>query len=114
MHRAVAVTTEWVTVQVGAGFIIMAAQKFQATDIVVLDISIIGIIDFAIEVFMRWFERQLGSWTGKSGSFFGKSGSSKIWLWTQTLIKFEHRMSTHLETIHNLVIISYANSSTLY
>ncbi len=62
---ATVVAAELVAAQVGVGFMIMAAQKFLATDIVVLGIIIIGIIGFVIEVFMRWLERKLVPWKGK-------------------------------------------------
>lgn len=50
----------------GAGFMIMAASKFQQTDIVLLGIILIGIIGFGIDILMRWAERKLVPWKGRS------------------------------------------------
>lgn len=50
----------------GAGFMIMAASKFQQTDIVLLGIILIGIIGFGIDILMRMAERKLVPWKGRS------------------------------------------------
>jgi taurine transport system permease protein len=44
---------------------IIAASKFQLTDIVIIGIIIIGIIGFAIEVLMRKMENRLIPWKGR-------------------------------------------------
>jgi taurine transport system permease protein len=44
---------------------IIAASKFQLTDIVIIGIIIIGIIGFAIEVLMRKAENRLIPWKGR-------------------------------------------------
>ena len=45
---------------------IVAASKFQDTDIVLMGIILIGVIGFGIDVLMRWAERLLVPWKGKS------------------------------------------------
>ncbi len=50
----------------GAGFMIMAASKFQQTDIVLLGIILIGAIGFGIDTLMRLAERKLVPWKGRS------------------------------------------------
>ena len=50
----------------GAGFMIMAASKFQQTDIVLLGIILIGSIGFGIDILMRMAERKLVPWKGRS------------------------------------------------
>ena len=44
---------------------IMVASKFQATSIVIFGIIVIGIVGFAIDMFVRWMERLLVPWKGK-------------------------------------------------
>jgi len=44
---------------------IIAASKFQLTDIVIVGIIIIGIIGFGIEVLMRVMEKRLIPWKGR-------------------------------------------------
>jgi len=45
---------------------IMAASKFQQTDIVLLCIILIGSIGFGIDILMRIAERKLVPWKGRS------------------------------------------------
>ena len=45
---------------------IMVAAKFQQTDIVVMGIIMIGVIGFGIDLLMRWAEKILVPWKGKS------------------------------------------------
>ena len=45
---------------------IMAASKFQQTDIVILGIVLIGVIGLVIDLFMRWGERVLVPWKGRA------------------------------------------------
>jgi len=59
------VAAELVAAEKGAGKMIIAASKFQLTDIVIIGIIIIGIIGFAIEVLMRKAENRLIPWKGR-------------------------------------------------
>jgi taurine transport system permease protein len=59
------VAAELVAAEKGAGKMIIAASKFQLTDIVIIGIIIIGVIGFAIEVMMRKAENRLIPWKGK-------------------------------------------------
>ena len=60
------VAAELVAAEKGAGKMIVAASKFQATDIVIMGIVLIGIIGFAIDIFMRKAEAWLVPWKGQS------------------------------------------------
>jgi len=60
------VAAELVAAEEGAGMMIMTASKFQNTDIVIMGIILIGIIGFGIDMLMRWAERILVPWKGKS------------------------------------------------
>ncbi|WP_372573487.1 ABC transporter permease [Ruegeria jejuensis] len=60
------VAAELVAAEQGAGMMIMVASRFQNTDIVILGIILIGIIGFGIDMLMRWAERVLVPWKGKS------------------------------------------------
>ena len=59
------VAAELVAAEKGVGMMIMTASKFQNTDVVIMGIILIGIIGFAIDMFMRWMERVLVPWKGK-------------------------------------------------
>ena len=59
------VAAELVAAEKGAGKMIIAASKFQLTDIVIIGIIIIGIIGFAIEVLMRKAGTRLSPWKGR-------------------------------------------------
>jgi taurine transport system permease protein len=59
------VAAELVAAEKGAGKMIIAASKFQLTDIVIIGIIIIGVIGFAIEVLMRKMENRLIPWKGR-------------------------------------------------
>lgn len=59
------VAAELVAAEKGAGKMIVAASKFQNTDIVIMGIILIGIIGFGIDVLMRYAERTLVPWKGK-------------------------------------------------
>lgn len=59
------VAAELVAADKGVGSMIMIAKNFLNTDIVVIGIVIIGLIGFAIEIFMRFLERKLIPWRGK-------------------------------------------------
>ncbi|MGR3443389.1 ABC transporter permease subunit [Thalassococcus profundi] len=60
------VAAELVAAEKGAGMMIMVASKFQLTDIVIMGIILIGVIGFGIDVLMRWAERILVPWKGRS------------------------------------------------
>jgi len=59
------VAAELVAAEKGAGKMIIAASKFQLTDIVIIGIIIIGIIGYGIDVLMRIAENRLVPWKGK-------------------------------------------------
>ena len=59
------VAAELVAAEKGVGKMIVAASKFQATDIVVMGIILIGIIGFGIDVLMRKTEKWLVPWKGR-------------------------------------------------
>lgn len=60
------VAAELVAAEKGAGKMIIAASKFQQTDIVIMGIIIIGVIGFGIDILMRIAEEVLVPWKGKS------------------------------------------------
>ncbi len=59
------VAAELVAAQKGAGMMIIAASKFQRTDIVVMGIILIGVIGYGIDILMRIAERILVPWKGR-------------------------------------------------
>ncbi|GLQ36237.1 hypothetical protein GCM10007939_25210 [Amylibacter marinus] len=59
------VAAELVAAEKGAGKMIIAASKFQLTDIVIIGIIIIGIIGYGIDVLMRIAENRLVPWKGR-------------------------------------------------
>ncbi len=60
------VAAELVAAQKGAGMMIIAASKFQLTDIVIMGIVLIGIIGYSIDILMRRAETWLVPWKGRS------------------------------------------------
>ena len=60
------VAAELVAASQGAGMMIMVASKFTLTDIVIMGIILIGVIGFGIDMLMRWAERMLVPWKGRS------------------------------------------------
>ena len=60
------VAAELVAAEQGAGQMIVAASKFQLTDIVIMGIILIGVIGYGIDMLMRWAERVLVPWKGKA------------------------------------------------
>ena len=44
---------------------IIAASKFQLTDIVVMGIILIGVIGYGIDILMRMAEKKLVPWKGR-------------------------------------------------
>lgn len=59
------VAAELVAAEKGAGKMIIAASKFQLTDIVIVGIILIGIIGYGIDILMRNAERYLVPWKGR-------------------------------------------------
>ena len=59
------VAAELVAAEKGAGKMIIAASKFQQTDIVIMGIVLIGIIGYGIDILMRLAERWLVPWKGR-------------------------------------------------
>lgn len=59
------VAAELVAAEKGAGKMIVAASKFQLTDIVIMGIVLIGVIGFGIDILMRKAESWLVPWKGK-------------------------------------------------
>ena len=60
------VAAELVAAESGVGFMIMAASKFLATDVVVLGVIIVGLIGYSIDILMRKLEAKLIPWKGKA------------------------------------------------
>ncbi|OMH29145.1 ABC transporter permease subunit [Motiliproteus sp. MSK22-1] len=60
------VAAELVAAESGVGFMIMAASKFLATDVVVLGVIIVGLIGYSIDILMRKLEAKLIPWKGKT------------------------------------------------
>ncbi|MBV2360014.1 ABC transporter permease subunit [Thalassococcus sp. CAU 1522] len=60
------VAAELVAAQKGAGMMIIAASKFQLTDIVIMGIILIGVIGYGIDILMRKAENWLVPWRGRS------------------------------------------------
>lgn len=60
------VAAELVAAEKGAGKMIIAASKFQQTDIVIMGIILIGIIGYGIDILMRIAEKHLIPWKGRS------------------------------------------------
>ncbi|MEM7616105.1 MAG: ABC transporter permease subunit, partial [Pseudomonadota bacterium] len=60
------VAAELVAAQKGAGMMIIAASKFQLTDIVLMGIILIGLIGYGIDILMRMAEKWLVPWKGQS------------------------------------------------
>ncbi len=59
------VAAELVAAETGAGKMIIAASKFQLTDIVIVGIILIGVIGYAIDILMREAEKYLVPWKGR-------------------------------------------------
>lgn len=59
------VAAELVAAEKGAGMMIIAASKFQMTDVVVMGIILIGIIGYGIDILMRMAESRLVPWKGR-------------------------------------------------
>ena len=59
------VAAELVAAEKGAGMMIIAASKFQLTDVVIMGIILIGIIGYGIDILMRLAEKALVPWKGR-------------------------------------------------
>ena len=59
------VAAELVAAQKGAGMMIIAASKFQQTDVVVMGIILIGLVGYGIDILMRKAEAALVPWKGR-------------------------------------------------
>ena len=59
------VAAELVAAEKGAGKMIIAASKFQLTDIVIVGIILIGVIGYGIDILMRRAENFLVPWKGR-------------------------------------------------
>ena len=60
------VAAELVAAQKGAGMMIIAASKFQLTQIVIMGIILIGLVGYGIDILMRKAENWLVPWKGRS------------------------------------------------
>ena len=60
------VAAELVAAENGIGMMIMAASKFQQTDIVLMGIIVIGVVGFGIDILVRKAETFLVPWKGRS------------------------------------------------
>ncbi|MCW9013050.1 MAG: ABC transporter permease subunit [Gammaproteobacteria bacterium] len=60
------VAAELVAAEKGAGKMIIAASKFQQTDVVIMGIILIGLIGYGIDILMRKAENTLVPWKGKA------------------------------------------------
>ena len=60
------VAAELVATQEGLGAMIMSASEFLVTDVVIMGIIVIGVIAYAFDLLMRWLERTLVPWKGRT------------------------------------------------
>jgi taurine transport system permease protein len=60
------VAAEMVAATAGLGFMVLSASKFMATDVVIMGILVIGAMALAFDLGMRWLERHLVPWKGRS------------------------------------------------
>ncbi len=60
------VAAELVAAQKGAGMMIIAASKFQQTDVVLVGIILIGLVGYGIDILMRRAEAYLVPWKGRA------------------------------------------------
>lgn len=60
------VAAEMVAATAGLGFMVLTASKFMATDVVIMGILVIGAIALLFDLGMRWLERRLVPWKGKT------------------------------------------------
>ncbi|PTR12984.1 ABC transporter permease subunit [Cereibacter azotoformans] len=60
------VAAELVAAEKGAGMMIIAASKFQQTDVVLMGVILIGLIGYGIDILMRLAESRLVPWKGRA------------------------------------------------
>ena len=60
------VAAELVAAEKGAGMMIIAASKFQQTDVVLMGVILIGSIGYGIDILMRLAENRLVPWKGRA------------------------------------------------
>ncbi len=60
------VAAEMVAANVGLGQMVLNAANFLRTDIVMMGIVVIGVVAYAFDLLMRWVERWLVPWKGKT------------------------------------------------
>jgi taurine transport system permease protein len=60
------VAAEMVAAKVGLGQMVLNASNFLRTDIVVMGIIVIGVVAYSFDLLMRWAERRLVPWKGRS------------------------------------------------
>ncbi|MDD2926495.1 ABC transporter permease subunit [Rhodoferax sp.] len=59
------VAAEMVAASVGLGQMVLNASNFLRSDIVIMGIVVIGLLAYAFDALMRWFERRLVPWKGR-------------------------------------------------
>ena len=60
------VAAEMVAASVGLGQMVLNASNFLRTDIVVMGIIVIGVVAYLFDLLMRWVERRLVPWKGRT------------------------------------------------
>jgi taurine transport system permease protein len=60
------VAAEMVAATLGLGQMVLNASNFLRTDIVVMGIVLIGLLAYGFDLLMRWSERRLAPWKGRS------------------------------------------------
>lgn len=60
------VAAEMVAAEQGIGHMVLSASDFLVTDVVMLGILVIGLIAFLFDLGMRWLERRLVPWKGRT------------------------------------------------
>ena len=60
------VAAEMVAAEQGLGHMVLSASDFLVTDVVVLGILVIGLIAWLFDLGMRWLERRLVPWKGRT------------------------------------------------
>lgn len=60
------VAAEMVAANVGLGQMVLNASNFLRTDIVIMGIIVIGVVAYLFDLLMRWLERRLVPWKGRT------------------------------------------------
>ena len=60
------VAAEMVAATAGLGFMVLSAAEFLVTEVVILGIVMIGVVAYLFDLFLRWMERVLVPWKGKT------------------------------------------------